>query len=128
MKHSARWDLPKGHLDPGETKQQAALRELNEETGLVATDVWIDPSFVFESHYWVSYKRNLGKKQWKELTIYLGYLLRDHPIVLTEHAGYEWFDWIPPHSIQTETIDPLLIQVAGHFKAYPNWPACYEAI
>ncbi len=28
------WDLPKGHLDPGETPEQAALREVQEETGL----------------------------------------------------------------------------------------------
>jgi 8-oxo-dGTP pyrophosphatase MutT (NUDIX family) len=29
-----RWSLPKGNLDPGETPQQAALREVSEETGL----------------------------------------------------------------------------------------------
>ncbi len=28
------WDLPKGHIDPGETPEQAALREVREETGL----------------------------------------------------------------------------------------------
>jgi 8-oxo-dGTP diphosphatase len=28
------WSLPKGKLDPGETFEQAALREVEEETGL----------------------------------------------------------------------------------------------
>jgi 8-oxo-dGTP diphosphatase len=28
------WSLPKGKLDPGETHRQAALREVEEETGL----------------------------------------------------------------------------------------------
>ena len=29
------WSLPKGHVEPGETPEQAALREVFEETGLV---------------------------------------------------------------------------------------------
>ena len=122
MKHSTRWDLPKGHLDPGETKQQAALRELSEETGLQASDVWLDANFVFENRYWVSYKRNGGKEQLKELTIYLGFLVHDKPIVTTEHEGYGWFDWSPPHRIQAETIDPLLEKVDLHFESQDLWP------
>jgi 8-oxo-dGTP pyrophosphatase MutT (NUDIX family) len=34
---SARWDIPKGLAEAGESFEQAALRELNEETGLSAT-------------------------------------------------------------------------------------------
>lgn len=34
--HSQCWSLPKGHMEPGETEQQTALRELFEETGLTA--------------------------------------------------------------------------------------------
>jgi len=39
MKHPARWDLPKGHVDPGETDMQCALRELEEETGISAVEL-----------------------------------------------------------------------------------------
>lgn len=33
------WSLPKGHLEAGETAQQAAVREVREETGLEGTVV-----------------------------------------------------------------------------------------
>ena len=28
------WSLPKGHIDPGETPDEAAVREIREETGI----------------------------------------------------------------------------------------------
>jgi len=34
-----RWGLPKGAVSDGETSEQAALREVNEETGLIANIV-----------------------------------------------------------------------------------------
>jgi len=38
-RNSTRWGLPKGAVSVGETSQQAALREVLEETGLEATIV-----------------------------------------------------------------------------------------
>ena len=35
----ANWDFPKGQLDTGETHQEAALRELEEETGYSSDDI-----------------------------------------------------------------------------------------
>jgi len=29
------WSLPKGHVEPGETQEQAAVREVEEETGIL---------------------------------------------------------------------------------------------
>ncbi|MEP6569736.1 MAG: NUDIX domain-containing protein [Acidobacteriota bacterium] len=41
------WVLPKGHIDPGETPELAALRELAEEAGVLGAIVFPLP----ESHY-----------------------------------------------------------------------------
>jgi len=34
-KDGAHWVLPKGHIDPGETAREAAIREVREESGIV---------------------------------------------------------------------------------------------
>ena len=39
QKETGTWSFPKGHMLPGETEMQTALRELYEETGLVANPV-----------------------------------------------------------------------------------------
>lgn len=116
MRHTNRWDLPKGHVDPGEKKKQCALRELEEETGITSNDIEIDGSFKFKEKYIVTYKRDDKIKKRKTLTIYLAELINPVDIVLTEHVGYQWIQWKPPHRIQENTIDPLLKQLAKHWK------------
>lgn len=116
MRHADRWDLPKGHVDPGEKKKQCALRELEEETGISSGDIRIDDDFKFKEKYVVSGKRNSNQKKQKTLTIYLAELTRPVDIVPTEHIGFEWIDWNPPHQIQENSIDPLLNQLADHWE------------
>lgn len=38
-----RWTIPKGHIEPGETAQEAAIREIAEETGMnnIKPIVWL---------------------------------------------------------------------------------------
>lgn len=116
MKHPNRLDLPKGHVDPGETDLECALREMEEETGLPRSAVRIDDGFRFEEQYFPPYKR-YGKPVEKTLVIFLGWLTEDRPIIVTEHDGHEWLPWNPPHELQEQTINPLLAAIAEHFAA-----------
>ena len=50
--------LPKGHIEPGETRQQAALREVGEEAGLLDVEILADlghqtVEFDWQGHHYV---------------------------------------------------------------------------
>lgn len=115
MKHPQRWDLPKGHLDEGENDFQAAVRELAEETGILLPEIDVDHQFSFTNTYYVPVNKNPKKSKLKKLTIFLAWWPNSRDLTVTEHEGYEWFDWTPPHAIQANTIDPVLAAVEQHF-------------
>lgn len=115
MRHSDRWDLPKGHSEPDETDLETALRETEEETGLKQGEIAVDDGFRFEISYPVRYKKK-GDRVFQKTVVYLlGEIDEVFTPVLTEHESFEWFDWKPPHQIQQQTIDPLLDAVARHW-------------
>ncbi len=116
MRHHHRWDLPKGHCEPGETFRQTALRETEEETGIAPHDITLDDDFVFQLVYPVTYQRHGGQTFEKQVRYFLGYVKDKPTLKLTEHESAQWFDWKPPHKIQEQTIDPLLAAVAEHLK------------
>jgi 8-oxo-dGTP pyrophosphatase MutT (NUDIX family) len=58
------WALPKGHVDPGETPEQTATREVREETGLTATLV----SSLGEIRYVYQFR---GQRIFKRVHFYL---------------------------------------------------------
>jgi 8-oxo-dGTP pyrophosphatase MutT (NUDIX family) len=119
MQHADRWDLPKGHREEGETEMQCALRELHEETGIREEDIAIDPAFRFTSEYEVRCRR-LKRQAGKLTTIFLAWLESPVTLTITEHLGYEWFAWRPPHRIQQQTVDPLLAQAEAHLADRPR--------
>lgn len=118
MQHRHRWDLPKGHLEDAETELECAWRELGEETGIQPADVELLPGFRFVTTYVVN-SRRFGEECRKTVVIFLGRLHREVAIAPTEHPGFQWISWQPPHKIQAQTIDPLLAEVERFLTTSP---------
>lgn len=116
QQHSQRHDLPKGHIEAGEDELGCALRELYEETGIPATAIHLDLAFRFSNTYTTRYKKFGHKKIDKTVVIFLGWLMEEVNVKLTEHCSYQWVTWNPPHIIQEKTINPLLEQLDRYFQ------------
>ena len=111
------YDLPKGHIEFGEDEVSCALRELSEETGIFAENIDLDTNFRYTDTYITKYKRFNGEKVEKTVVVFLGWLKQEVNLKLTEHSGYQWVDWNPPHLIQEKTINPLLSQLERYLLA-----------
>jgi hypothetical protein len=81
----------------------------------------VDKHFRYAHQYMVTVARHGGEPKLKELVIYLARLVDPQAeIRCTEHLGYRWFDWNPPHRIQVKTIDPLLAQLGQYWAKTDN--------
>jgi len=87
-KRKTYWDLPKGHLEKGETDEQAAKREIKEETGLV--DVNFIPGFKEGIQYYFQIK---GKKVFKKVVFFLTETKESKVQLSHEHVGYTWLPY-----------------------------------
>ena len=114
MKHPDRWDLPKGHIKRHETERECALREFEEETGINPDQFIINPDYRFELQRQFQAERFKGKLVCKTYVIFLGHIQGEVAVVPTEHQGFQWVCWQPPHQISEWLIDPLLRNVE-HF-------------
>lgn len=119
-RHSGGYDLPKGHVEEGETERVCALRELEEETGITAAQLTIDPDFRFTASYNPRYKRFKGEQVHKTVVIFLGQLNTEVEITLTEHKGFEWIDWEPGLKIEKRTVNDLLRSVEEFWDNNPH--------
>ncbi len=84
------WDLPKGKLEKGEGYQEAALREVEEETGLGGLET-VQPLLSTYHTYPLEGERILKKTRWFEMR-YPG----DGPPRLEEEESITDFRWVSP--------------------------------
>lgn len=79
------WDFPKGHIEEKERPDEAAKREVKEETGL--TDI----KFIEGFKSWIKYffKKD-SKDVFKIVTFYLAETKTKEVKISQEHIGYQW--------------------------------------
>jgi 8-oxo-dGTP pyrophosphatase MutT (NUDIX family) len=84
-----RWQLPKGHIEPGEVPEETAVREVREETGV--TGRVVAPLSAIE--YWFIERGN--RRVHKRVDYFLlDYVSGDHAdFDAREVSGAEWFSW-----------------------------------
>jgi len=82
------WDFPKGAVEKGETQEQAAKREIFEETG-IKVDAFI-PGFRKEIEY---YYRRQNALAHKRVIFYLVRTDESRVRISFEHSGYDWLTY-----------------------------------
>ncbi|MFH1180883.1 MAG: NUDIX domain-containing protein [bacterium] len=82
------WDLPKGHIEPGETEGKTVLREVQEETGL--TEFKFIPKFREVIKYFFKWE---GKTIFKTVAFYLLETETEEIKISPEHIGFVWLPY-----------------------------------
>jgi bis(5'-nucleosidyl)-tetraphosphatase len=82
------WDFPKGGIEKGESEEEAAIREIREETGIEIRN--FIPSFKKKIEY--HYRRADGFSH-KQVIFFLAEAPTDKIRISFEHSGYEWLTY-----------------------------------
>ncbi|HNY97525.1 MAG TPA: NUDIX domain-containing protein [Candidatus Pacearchaeota archaeon] len=82
------WDFPKGHVEEGENNRAAAIREIEEETGL--KDLAFATGFKQRIRYFFYANK---KRVFKVVTFYLAQSHKAEVRISEEHADYKWFEY-----------------------------------
>jgi 8-oxo-dGTP pyrophosphatase MutT (NUDIX family) len=114
MFRRGKWDLPKGKLDPGESLEECALREVEEETGL--GHLTLEKFLLITEH---DYEEK-GTAIRKETHWYLMRANGDQPLVPQEEEDISDLKWLgtPEFRIVENNTYPSILDVlkAGGFK------------
>jgi DNA polymerase len=89
VKDDGRLDLPKGKIEKGESAEEAATREIREESGLA---VRFDRHFRNGVNYWYTRK---GERVKKHVTMFLAEVGSEEKVRISfEHRSYEWLGYV----------------------------------
>ena len=106
-RRSAHWGFPKGHIEPGESDEETAIREVLEETGL---RIEILPGFVMKSNYTIQ-----GKIE-KSVSIFLANTIdTDYTLQVEEIEECGWFDFDSALKTLNYENDKLILNEAKAF-------------
>ncbi|MBQ3318862.1 NUDIX domain-containing protein [Candidatus Saccharibacteria bacterium] len=109
-----RWTIPKGHIEPGETAKQCAIREIGEETGLthVAALSWLGK---------INFKyRREDKLVLMTTQIYLVHALDDAETPVKEDwmNGIKWFKFADAlDAIEYADIEKLMLVAKNRIRS-----------
>lgn len=108
-----KWDLPKGKIESDESPEMAAMREVNEETGMNSLQIVQALESTYHIYY-VSNKKFLKTTYWYEMDC------RDQKIPTPQTAeGITMVEWLGESGVRTamkNTYDSLLVLIELYLK------------